>query len=551
GSSTDDASSTSDFVKKLYKMLQDQSFQHVVAWAPNGDCFVVKDMNEFTKSVLPRMFKHSNFASFVRQLNKYDFHKVKNTDDSQFGEHSWVFRHPDFHANRPEALEHIKRKVPSARKPSTQVGDTSGRGLHYLDVYTQVARMEREKEEMQLRLRNMERNYQDILVELVGFQRGMAQQDGLMQNLLQYFLRDESQSSSSVSDENPFFTIPSSSTMPYSNTDVRSTTVPSNLVEPSGTVASSSYTANDASQPQEIASYSMPQDEQLGWRESQGDKLSPTGSDGGAEDEVFMASTRSDVYVDADRSRRTDSGAHNTQVRAAGHDDTQKANSSPTTRKKLPIGRQSVAPSWAISPRVLLVDDDAASRKLSCKFLQVYGCTTDVAADGVTAVTKMNLEKYDLVLMDIVMPHLDGVSATCLIRRFDLTTPIISMTGNAKPNEIVTYYSSGMNDVLAKPFSKQGLYDIVEKHLVHLKVTQHISIGAASGKQADDANEWEGAAIDPLGMNLVATPSAMLMQGADSDLGFLTVVATGKRPSTELEADERNTKRARIVEGSS
>lgn len=102
--------STSDFVKKLYKyvlithlclgriptvadyftrlrMLEDQSFQHVVSWGPQGDCFVVKDMNEFTKSILPRMFKHSNFASFVRQLNKYDFHKVKNTDDNQFGEH--------------------------------------------------------------------------------------------------------------------------------------------------------------------------------------------------------------------------------------------------------------------------------------------------------------------------------------------------------------------------------------------------------------------------------------------------------------------------------
>lgn len=67
-------------------MLEDQTFQHIVCWGPHGDCFVVKDMNEFTKTVLPRMFKHQNFASFVRQLNKYDFHKVKNTDDNAYGE---------------------------------------------------------------------------------------------------------------------------------------------------------------------------------------------------------------------------------------------------------------------------------------------------------------------------------------------------------------------------------------------------------------------------------------------------------------------------------
>ena len=58
-------------------MLEDPAFQPVVSWGPHGDCFVVKDMNEFTKTILPRMFKHSNFASFVRQLNKYDFHKVR------------------------------------------------------------------------------------------------------------------------------------------------------------------------------------------------------------------------------------------------------------------------------------------------------------------------------------------------------------------------------------------------------------------------------------------------------------------------------------------
>lgn len=67
-------------------MLEETEIVNVVSWGPKGDSFVVKDMNEFTKSVLPRIFKHSNFASFVRQLNKYDFHKLKNSDDSPFGE---------------------------------------------------------------------------------------------------------------------------------------------------------------------------------------------------------------------------------------------------------------------------------------------------------------------------------------------------------------------------------------------------------------------------------------------------------------------------------
>ena len=84
----------SDFVKKLYKcaqcpvcsngvtdaihdrMLEENTFGDIVCWSPRGDCFVIKELDQFTKLILPRMFKHSNFASFVRQLNKYDFHKA-------------------------------------------------------------------------------------------------------------------------------------------------------------------------------------------------------------------------------------------------------------------------------------------------------------------------------------------------------------------------------------------------------------------------------------------------------------------------------------------
>ena len=77
------------------------------------------------------------------------------------------------------------------------------------------------------------------------------------------------------------------------------------------------------------------------------------------------------------------------------------------------------------------------------------------------------------------MPKLDGVTATSMIRQFDHMTPIISMTSNSRPNEIMTYYSHGklsraiqtgpsvdfslgMNDILPKPFTQDGLLEILE-----------------------------------------------------------------------------------------
>ena len=67
------------------------------------------------------------------------------------------------------------------------------------------------------------------------------------------------------------------------------------------------------------------------------------------------------------------------------------------------------------------------------------------------------------------MPKLDGAQATSIIRQFDHLTPIISMTVNSAPNDIMYYYSQGMNDVLPKPFTKQSLLAMIDKHLMHLK----------------------------------------------------------------------------------
>lgn len=131
----------------------------------------------------------------------------------------------------------------------------------------------------------------------------------------------------------------------------------------------------------------------------------------------------------------------------------------------LAVASRVAAPVWLSKPRVLLVDDDAVSRTISSRFLKTFGCAYDVAQDGVVALEKIECAKYDLILMDIVMPRLDGLSVTTLIRRFDPRTPIVSMTGNAAPRDVLTYFSHGMNDILSKPFTKDGLFIILAKFL--------------------------------------------------------------------------------------
>jgi len=115
---------------------------------------------------------------------------------------------------------------------------------------------------------------------------------------------------------------------------------------------------------------------------------------------------------------------------------------------------------------VLLVEDDNVCIQLCRKFLVKYGCQVTIATDGLNAISTVEHTKYDLVLMDIVMPNLDGATATSVIRSFDTKTPIIAMTGNIEDNDLVTYLQNGMSDILAKPFTKDDLYSILSKHLL-------------------------------------------------------------------------------------
>lgn len=67
----------STFINKTFNILEDKEISDIISWTDNGNSFIVKNKEKFESMVLPRYFKHRKFSSFVRQLNMYDFHKLR------------------------------------------------------------------------------------------------------------------------------------------------------------------------------------------------------------------------------------------------------------------------------------------------------------------------------------------------------------------------------------------------------------------------------------------------------------------------------------------
>eukprot|EP00299_Pterocystis_sp_00344_P014173 c7004_g1_i1.p1 GENE.c7004_g1_i1~~c7004_g1_i1.p1 ORF type:complete len:443 (+),score=119.45 c7004_g1_i1:33-1361(+) len=105
-----DEPSVPAFLLKLYTMLEDPNTDDIIAWSPKGDTFIVFKPSEFANLVLPQFFKHSNFQSFIRQLNLYGFHKLKQSAN-------WnEFSHDMFKRGHKHLLKDIKRKIPASGK---------------------------------------------------------------------------------------------------------------------------------------------------------------------------------------------------------------------------------------------------------------------------------------------------------------------------------------------------------------------------------------------------------------------------------------------------
>jgi osomolarity two-component system sensor histidine kinase TcsA len=129
---------------------------------------------------------------------------------------------------------------------------------------------------------------------------------------------------------------------------------------------------------------------------------------------------------------------------------------------------RAVLKSIASSKRILLADDNVINQKVLVMILKGLGFTSiDTANNGAQALqlAKEHALVYDLIIMDINMPVLDGIAATEEIRRAGLRMPIIAMTANALKGDKDLYLAKGMNGYIAKPVDRQLLTSVILKWL--------------------------------------------------------------------------------------
>jgi len=117
--------------------------------------------------------------------------------------------------------------------------------------------------------------------------------------------------------------------------------------------------------------------------------------------------------------------------------------------------------------RLLLVEDNAVNRELVRTMLEPFGVDVETANDGVAGVEAMRQGHFDLVLMDVQMPVMDGLTATREIRAMEgargAATPIVAMTANVLPEQIATCLAAGMDDHLGKPINPTKLLETVAR----------------------------------------------------------------------------------------
>ena len=121
------------------------------------------------------------------------------------------------------------------------------------------------------------------------------------------------------------------------------------------------------------------------------------------------------------------------------------------------------------SINMLVVEDDDVNREIIYEFLTFGEVNIDLAADGLEAVECVRNKQYDIIIMDLMMPKLDGLSATRAIRALGANNsadvPIIAATARDPITELAHWQAAGITDYVHKPFSEDDLWEVINTYI--------------------------------------------------------------------------------------
>ena len=187
------------FLAKLWKMVDDPDTDNLITWGDTGDSFVIMHQAAFSENLLPYYYKHSNLASFVRQLNMYGFNKRTGVDTGGLKsekDQELEYSHPYFRRGQEILLGHIKRKVANvkigasggAAVTNAQFVVPSMKNERVTEVLNEVTILKDKQEDMDSKLDSMKKENETLWREVITLRQKHSNQQKIVNKLIHFLM---------------------------------------------------------------------------------------------------------------------------------------------------------------------------------------------------------------------------------------------------------------------------------------------------------------------------------------------------------------------------
>lgn len=175
------------FLAKLWKMVDDPKIDNLISWSPSGKSFFIRNQAKFATNLLPHYYKHSNMASFIRQLNMYGFHKKVSVElgGLKCDKDEIEFAHQYFVKDQPHSIKHIKRKV-ATNKSQDPARPISAELV--TKIFAEVRDMKGRHDHMDSTLNEIKQENSALWREIVMLRQKHLKQQQIINKLIQFLV---------------------------------------------------------------------------------------------------------------------------------------------------------------------------------------------------------------------------------------------------------------------------------------------------------------------------------------------------------------------------